>query len=417
MDNVTHTLAGLLLAEAALLLHTRGAPATSSGLRAAACTVSMAANNFPDLDFIYVPITGGKLGYLLHHRGHTHTLVAGLPCALLVLFGAWIFLRLTRRRFSSREWLLLVLLAALGQVCHLALDFSNNYGVHPFWPLYGGWYYGDAVFIIEPWFWVTTLPVLVYLARSRVAKGVLLLLLGVMLVLVWVVPFVPALSAALVSGAVAALFVVLRRRSPGVRVATSFASSLAVLLAFVVCSRVARASVERQTRVQYANAKLLDVIVSPVPATPACFNALVLSLEGEKYVIRSADISPLPAWIAAGYCAPAVRGQTARMTPIEGAEARPASRSVLWRAERSAAAEELVSLARSSCQAHALLRFARAPFWLEQPPRTIVGDVRYDRNEALDFAEIELDEAAECPRFVPPWLPPRGDIPGLGSLY
>ena len=200
MDNVTHTLAGLLLAEAALLLHARSAQPASGGVRTAACVVSMTANNLPDLDFLYVPITGGKLGYLLHHRGHTHTLAAGLPCALIVLLGLWLVLRLRRRRFGGREWALLGALAVIGPICHLALDFSNNYGVHPFWPFNDAWYYGDAVFIIEPWFWVSTLPALVYLARSRVAKSVHLLLLGVLLVLVWIVPFVPFVSSAAVSG-------------------------------------------------------------------------------------------------------------------------------------------------------------------------------------------------------------------------
>jgi inner membrane protein len=389
-------------------------------VRTAACVVSMTANNLPDLDFLYVPITGGKLGYLLHHRGHTHTLAAGLPCALIVLFGLWLVLRLRRRRFGGREWALLGALAVIGPICHLALDFSNNYGVHPFWPFNDAWYYGDAVFIIEPWFWVSTLPALVYLARSRVAKSVHLLLLGVLLVLVWIVPFVPFVSSAAVSGATLLALFALRRWTPSARVLTSFVASVAVLMLFVVSSRAARASAERQIAQEHAGAALLDVIVSPVPATPVCFNALVLTLEADRYVIRSADIAPLPAWFPAGYCAPASRGQTAGLRAPGEAERRPSAGNVLWRGEFAAPARDLVKLARSSCQAHAFLRFARVPFWRtlsSRSSRMIVGDLRYDRDEALDFAEIELDPARPCPRFVPPWLPPRRDIPGLSAEY
>jgi inner membrane protein len=344
-------------------------------------------------------------------------LAAVVPCALLVLAGVWLTLRVRQRSFSSREWRLLVALAAIGPVCHLLLDFSNNYGVHPFWPLDNAWYYGDAVFIIEPWFWVSTLPALVYLARSRVAKAVLGLLLGVMIVLVWVVPLVPTLASVAVTLSVAVALLVLKPLRPSTRVIVGFAVSLAVLGVFVVSSRDARASAQRVTLAQYPEARILDAIVSPVPGTPVCFNALVLTLEEERYVIRSADVAPLPAWFPAGRCPPATRGQTAGLRPVEGAHSRPSSASVLWRGELALPANELVQLARESCHAHALLRFARAPFWRTVGSSRVLGDVRYDRDEALDFAEIELNGSGECPRAIPPWLPPRSDVPGIRSQY
>src|SRR5688500_2848451 len=84
MDNVTHTLTGLIAADAVLLLRGRGARGSPApGFRAAALWTSALANNGPDFDFLYAGITEGKLGYLLHHRGHTHTLVAALPLTLL----------------------------------------------------------------------------------------------------------------------------------------------------------------------------------------------------------------------------------------------------------------------------------------------------------------------------------------------
>ena len=49
---------------------------------------------------------------------------------------------------------------------HLFLDFLNNYGVRVLAPLEWRWFYGDAVFIIDPWLWLM-LGVGVWAARRR----------------------------------------------------------------------------------------------------------------------------------------------------------------------------------------------------------------------------------------------------------
>jgi len=40
--------------------------------------------------------------------------------------------------------------ACLAGLSHLLLDFTNNYGVRPFWPFSERWYSWDLVFIVEP---------------------------------------------------------------------------------------------------------------------------------------------------------------------------------------------------------------------------------------------------------------------------
>ncbi len=61
---------------------------------------------------------------------------------------------------------------------HIAMDFTNNYGVHPFWPVDNRWFYGDSVFIIEPLFWAACAP-LAFIFKTHVARfAVLLLLVG-----------------------------------------------------------------------------------------------------------------------------------------------------------------------------------------------------------------------------------------------
>lgn len=71
MDNITHSLIGIAIAEEAVQYRRHRGENVSKVAQASMWLVSLAANNLPDLDFFYSPITKGPLGYLLHHRGHT----------------------------------------------------------------------------------------------------------------------------------------------------------------------------------------------------------------------------------------------------------------------------------------------------------------------------------------------------------
>jgi inner membrane protein len=48
------------------------------------------------------------------------------------------------------RWGLLYLYACLAALSHILLDYTNNYGVRPFWPFSEKWYSWDIVFIVEP---------------------------------------------------------------------------------------------------------------------------------------------------------------------------------------------------------------------------------------------------------------------------
>ena len=60
----------------------------------------------------------------------------------------------------------------------------------------------------------------------------------------------------------------------------------------------------------------------------------------------------------------------------------------------------------NDCEAAAFMQFARVPWAMEETDRLIAGDLRYDREPTLGFAEIELKGATNCPA-PQPWLPPR----------
>jgi inner membrane protein len=144
MENLTHSLVGLVVARAGLERLSPGATAL--------CII---AANAPDADI--VTTVGGRWAYLHHHRGITHSIVGTLALALLIplLFylGDRFIARLRRAppRVSFRGLLLASLITS---ATHPLMDWTNNYGVRPLLPWSGQWFYGDLVFILDPWLWL-----------------------------------------------------------------------------------------------------------------------------------------------------------------------------------------------------------------------------------------------------------------------
>ncbi|WP_141104255.1 metal-dependent hydrolase, partial [Noviherbaspirillum denitrificans] len=157
MDNLSHSVAGLAAGE---LLH-RCLPqeedaANQRTRRRLLLFTAWAASNFPDLDLVLTSVLPAPLGYLMHHRGHTHTLLYAIPQGLL-LWGLIVLLwpgarHLLDASAAARKGFLVAL--AGGLLLHLSMDFLNSYGIHPFHPFDSHWVYGDMVFILEPVFWI-----------------------------------------------------------------------------------------------------------------------------------------------------------------------------------------------------------------------------------------------------------------------
>jgi inner membrane protein len=145
MDNLTHTLLGLTAAKAGL-----------ERLSPWATTVCLVAANAPDADI--VAAFGGSWFYLKHHRGITHSVVGTLAIALVIplLFyaGDRIVARLRGRAPRVRPGGL-VIASLLVSASHPLMDWTNNYGVRPLLPWDGRWFYGDLVYIVDPWLWLS----------------------------------------------------------------------------------------------------------------------------------------------------------------------------------------------------------------------------------------------------------------------
>ena len=171
MDNVCHTLVGAALAEAGLKRHTAYASATL-----------MIAANIPDLDVLVFATDEPSVSF---RRGWTHGVVAQalLPIALTLVVLAWARWRQPKGPHPVSAgppvragWLLA--LSYLALYSHLLLDFLNNYGVRLLAPAEWRWFYGDAVFIVDPWLWLT-LGVGVWMARRRRMSQPAALALGI----------------------------------------------------------------------------------------------------------------------------------------------------------------------------------------------------------------------------------------------
>ena len=144
MEPITHLMTGACLARAGF------------NRKAAYATVAMTiAAEAPDLDTLWS--IDGPIASFQHHRGWTHTFL-GIPFEAAVIVGAlWLFHRWRTSRANSTKppsapirWGLLYCFALIALLSHLLLDWTNNYGIRPFFPLNPHWYAGSIVFIFEP---------------------------------------------------------------------------------------------------------------------------------------------------------------------------------------------------------------------------------------------------------------------------
>ncbi len=133
MDNLTHTLSGLVTA--------RLFPASRLSMRQRYIAGALAVN-MPDLDILLAPFSSEL--YLLHHRGETHSL-------LMVPIWAWLLSWIFSRMFKTPGgWRDFYGLSAVALVVHIAADWITGYGTQLFAPLSHQTYALGTTFIIDP---------------------------------------------------------------------------------------------------------------------------------------------------------------------------------------------------------------------------------------------------------------------------
>jgi inner membrane protein len=274
VDNLTHSLVGLAAAKAGL---GRQSPY--------ATFVCVAAANLPDVDI--VALAGGPAFYLQHHRGITHSVVGMLALALafplLFAAGERLWARLGGRGARARLKGLLVC-SVLLSLSHPLLDWTNSYGVRPLLPWDGRWFYGDLLFIIDPWVWLVLGGACSLLAAARwrvAAWGLLASIVTLALVRVGTRPEIGVPTGALVLWVVGlAAFVVLHLKRAGARFGWR-APAAALALVVVYCGALALVQARARRSAELLaldiagrDGRALRVAATPVLANPLAWRCL-----------------------------------------------------------------------------------------------------------------------------------------------
>ena len=162
MEPVTHFLTGACISRAGLNCKTAYATLTA-----------VLAAEAADIDIFWG--FAGPVEELKRHRGITHTLIGAPVVAGVVVGAVWLLYQWSEKRRQRRDatraiepgapiaerqpvsWIWLYGIALIAALSHLVLDWTNNYGVRPFFPFNPKWYAGSIVFIAEPVLWALLL--------------------------------------------------------------------------------------------------------------------------------------------------------------------------------------------------------------------------------------------------------------------
>ena len=358
MDPVAHTLVGASLAETRL-----------GRVSALSTPTLILAANAPDIDAVTMFVDRDlSLGF---RRGWTHGVLA-LAVLPIVLTGLVLLVDrgIARRRGHpprARPGPLLAL-SYLAILTHPALDWLNTYGIRLLMPFDGRWFYGDALFIIDPWVWLLA-GAGVVLAHSRSGASIAgwLVLAIVSTTLIIGLPGVPPFARlAWLAGLAVIAGIRIRGVPPGQpqRVATfALACAGVYMLAMVGGSRIA----VRQATAWLADrdSTPVDVMASPRPANP--FVRDIVVIDASHYHFLELD------WL--------------RNEPIR------VSSSAIERRPR----DPIVQAALAAPHVQGIQQWLRFPAYsvneLADGYRVVIRDVRYTRSGGPGFPDtfVELD--------------------------
>lgn len=356
MDPLAHTLVGASLAETRLK---RLAPLATPTLIVGA--------NAPDIDALTMFVSGDfSLGF---RRGWTHGVVAmvvlpALVAGLMMLVG-----RLTKRHPATAPRLVQLLpLSYLAVWTHPALDWLNTYGIRLLMPFDGRWFYGDTLFIVDPWVWLlAATPVVLAHSRKPQSAGAWIVLGIVATLLVTGIGGVPPVVRLVWCGAVAALVALriwggLQHRLPMLT-----EMMLIAIGAYAIAMSAGSALARRQAAAWLAARAVtpLEIMAGPLPANPFVRDIVVVDVDHYHFL----EVN----WLA---------DETVRI-------ASPA----IARGPRG----PIVEAALTAPHIHGLLTWMRFPSYqveeMADGYRVIIRDVRYTRlnTRAIGYGAVELD--------------------------
>ena len=363
--------------------------------------VAVVAANAPDVDLAYTWITEPPLGFLLHHRGHSHTFLGVLILATLIF--AAVRLSPLRRQGATVGFGRFSVLIGLSLSSHVLIDVHNVFGLPLWYPLSSRWFFGDASFIFEPWLWfVLGIPLLQSAVRPSV-KGVIAVSVCVPTVAAVSAGVLPTRALPVLAVAGVLYWIWLERHESTRRTTIALVGTAGMFLVLGSLSQSVRRDILTARHTALPTTTVLDVVLEPDPGVPWCWSALTVerhrSSERDVIEVNRATVSLLPrAWPPA-WCASNAVFRRGEVTVADG----PA---ISWTAQWQTSTDLLQSLSQD-CWAGAWFQFGRVP----QVVSGTLRDLRLENPVHDNFTALPLArERAGCPSNLTNWRPPRADL-------
>jgi inner membrane protein len=277
VEPLAHTLTGACFAESGLK---RASPLAASTLIIAA--------NLPDIDGTCY-LRSADLAFAVR-RGWSHGILAILVFPALLMAFMVAFDRLVRRwrapELAAARPGVLLAFGYVGVISHILMDWPNSYGVRLLMPFSERWFYGDAVYIVDPWLWLV-LGAAVLLSWSEHRRGMIAavaIAAGTTLIMI-LNPLVPGWARAVWLVSIAA-WLVARPRVPSSSRPAIAAGALVLAVAYIGAMIGGSRIAERQVR-QFAAERswpVEQVAAMPVPVEPFRRNVIVVLSDRYRFV-------------------------------------------------------------------------------------------------------------------------------------
>ena len=290
MDPVAHTLVGAVLAETGLKRMSRYATATL-----------LIGVNLPDIDGIAK--FWGQDASLYFRRGWSHGILALVVLPLLLAGLIWLWHRWRCHRGDDRQdfhlrWI--IALSFLAVCTHPLLDWMNTYGVRLLMPFDERWFYGDTLFIVDPWIWLVLAAGVLLARQTNLAESAFWFVVAA--ISSWLILTTDDVNFWIQSawfGGMALIVVLRIKRTPGISTPAYARVSLAMSVMYI-CTLygVARIS-ENMITDEYDD--LLQVQSNPQPGNPFSHRFIlvydqyyrIIDAQGKKHEVPREKANPI----------------------------------------------------------------------------------------------------------------------------
>jgi inner membrane protein len=285
VDPVAHTLFGATLAESGLRRRSRYATATL-----------IVGANLPDVDAL---ARFWDRDVELHvRRGWTHGVLAMVLLPLLLagmvaLWHRWRGSAMTQPPAPAYNPRAILALSYLSVWSHPALDWINTYGVRLLMPFDGRWFYGDALFIVDPWFWLLTAAGVV-LARSG-NRAAIAGWVGLALLATWIVLGADGVSSGVKAGWIVGLLLLaaLRWARPAWALEGGASKAGIATLVLYIGMAYGLARLAESAALQRFPAAA-QVQANPTPGVPFAHRMVVVEENRYRVITKDGTVHELP---------------------------------------------------------------------------------------------------------------------------